>query len=119
MTLIRRTPHCRDQLPTKQDLSPARRKLLEKLQQVNFGQIRHLQVNAGEPVFARKTAVIRHVKLGADNGPHPKLAMDQFVLHPKVVELLAELDRLQNGWIDRIEVCHGIPLDLFVREAAA
>ena len=74
---------------------------------------------AGEPVFARKTAVIRHVKLGADSSPHPKLAMDQFVLHPKVVELFAELDRLQNGWIDRIEVCHGIPLDLFVREAAA
>jgi hypothetical protein len=45
--------------------------------------------------------------------------MDQFVLHPKVVELFAELDRLQNGWIDRIEVCHGLPLDLFVREAAA
>src|SRR5262245_48467603 len=119
MSLIRRTPRCRDALPTKQDLSPARRRLLERLQHVNFGQIRNLQLQGGEPVFARKTKVLRHVKFGGDNGPAPQLALDQFALQAKVVELFHEMTRLQNGWIDQIEVRHGLPMQMVVREEAA
>jgi len=104
---------------TKASLSRPRRRLLELMQQVNFGRIEGLTVRDGEPVLDPPPRVIREIKFGAENGPRPELGSDDFLLKAQVVELFAELDRLRNGTIDTIEVKHGLPFRMIVTEDAA
>ena len=41
---------------TKQSLSPARRRLVELMQEVNFGRIEGLHVRDGEPILEQAPA---------------------------------------------------------------
>jgi hypothetical protein len=103
---------------TKASLSPNRRRLLELMQQLNFGQLRSLIIRGGDPVFDPPPHVVREVKFGRENGARPEEKLADFLLKSQVVELLHEFDRLQNGTID-IEVKHGLPFRMIVTEAAA
>ena len=58
-------------VPSKASLSPPRRRLIELMQQINFGRIESLLVRNGEPAFDPAPVVIREVKFGGDNGPRP------------------------------------------------
>lgn len=103
----------------KASLQPARRLLLERLQQINFGRLEGLVVRDRQPVLDPPPTIIREVKFGGDNGPRPELHVDDFALKSQVVELFAVLDELRDGVIDLLEVKHGLPFRMLVREAAA
>ena len=103
----------------KASLSPARRRLLEVLQQVNFGRVESLAIVNGEPVLDPPPRIVREIKFGAENGPRPEISSADFLLKQQVVELLAVLDKMQNGVIDVIEVKHGLPFRAIVTEVAA
>jgi hypothetical protein len=102
----------------KSRLSPARRELVELLQEVNFGRVEGLAVRAGQPVFSPPPRVVREVKFGGDNGPRPERAAGDFELKAQVVDLFAALDRLGDGVVDLIEVKHGLPFKMEVAEPA-
>lgn len=101
---------------TKVSLSAGRRRLLEVLQEINFGRIEALVVRNGEPVLAPDTRVVREVRFGSENGPRRELSIGDFVLKAQVVELFDLLDRMDNGMVERLEVKHGLPFRVDVQE---
>lgn len=104
---------------SKQDLSSCRAWLLELMQDINFGRIEQMLIRNGDPVRDPRPVVVREVKFGGKNGPHPEFGANDFLLKQKVVELFAFFDRLQNGLIDAIEIQDGLPFRMIVREVPA
>ena len=47
---------------TKEALSPARKRLIELMQEINYGRIEELQIRDGEPVFNPPPTVLRQPK---------------------------------------------------------
>lgn len=100
-------------VPRKSDLSPARRRLVELMQQINYGQIEGLEVRGGEPVFDPRPGVRYEVKLGAkDSAPRPESAAQDFHLKPALVALFERFDELVDVKIERVEVQGGLPFKL-------
>jgi hypothetical protein len=104
---------------TKAALTPGQRRLVELMQQLNFGRIEDLAVRDGDPVFDPPPWVVREVKFGGENGPRPESGTADFLLKTQVVELFQHFDRVGNGTIEAIEVKHGLPFRMLVPEAVA
>ncbi len=104
---------------TKGALSPGRRRLLELLQQINFGRLESLIIRDGEPIFEPMPLRRLEVKFGGENGPRPELSHADFALKQQVVDLFVYFDQLQDGVIDVLEVKHGLPFRMMVTEGAA
>jgi hypothetical protein len=56
----------------KSSLLESHRRLVELMQQVNFGHFENLVIRNGQPVFSPPPRIIREVKLGGENGPRPE-----------------------------------------------
>lgn len=102
--------------PTKSSLTPARRRLLELLQRLNFGRVEGLTVRAGQPLFDPAPCVTREVKFCADNGPRPEAGSPDFTLKGQQAELFDQLDRLGDGVVQLLEVKHGLPFRMLLAE---
>ncbi|MGE0769298.1 MAG: hypothetical protein AB7L90_22880 [Hyphomicrobiaceae bacterium] len=100
-------------------LPPSRRGLLQQMQHLNFGRFEGLVIRDGQPVLEPPPTKVLEIKIGGENGPRPEIAAGDFLLKQQVVELFAFLDRLQNGVIDVLEVKHGLPFHMEMREDAA
>jgi hypothetical protein len=98
----------------KRSLSQPRRRLLELMQQLNFGKIEGLQVRDREPVLDPLPRVVQEFKFGGENGPRPEAAASDFLLKSQHTELLEQFDRLGTGTVELIEVKHGLPFRMFV-----
>jgi hypothetical protein len=103
----------------KASLSPARRRLLEVLQQVNFGRIESVVIKDGEPFFDSPLRIMREIKFGSENGPRPEIDTSDFLLKSQVVELFVLFGTLRDGTIDVLEIKNGLPFRAIVREGAA
>ena len=103
----------------KTDLSPERRRLVEKMQRLSFGHIEGLHVRNGEPVFDPPPRVVREVKFGGQNGPRPEATKGDFALKNEVVDLFAHLEEVGNGVITRLDIKHGLPFGMAIEEAVA
>lgn len=101
---------------TKSTLSPARRRLLELMQELGFGHIENLVVRGGQPVFHPEPRVVYEVKFGGENGPRPERAAADFRLKTQHLELFEQLDALGDATIEKLEVKHGLPFRLFHAE---
>jgi hypothetical protein len=97
---------------TKEGLSPARQRLVQVMQDLNFGRIEGLLLRHGEPVFEPPPRLIQTIKLGGDNGPRPELQRADFALKSQVVELFNHFADLADGSIEVLEVQHGLPFKL-------
>jgi hypothetical protein len=104
---------------SKSSLSPARQRLVELMQDLNFGHIERLEILDSQPVFDPPPRVVREIKFGARNGPRPEAALRDFVLKAQLVEFFACLDTIGDGVIERLEVQHGLPFRVALEEAAA
>ena len=104
---------------TSSGLSASRRLLLREMQRVNFGRFECVVISGGEPVVDPRPTIVREHKFGGENGPRPELASDDFLLKQQVVELFAFFDELQNGVIDVLDIKHGLPFRVIVREVPA
>ncbi len=102
----------------KNDLSPARRLLLDRMQRVNYGRILNIQVLGGEPVFTPQTRIERLVRFGGENHSRPESGLDDFELKDKVVELFDLLERMGDGLVLKLEIKGGLPFDMIVEERA-
>lgn len=106
-------------MQTKSLLTASRRRLLEVMQEINYGLIEGLVILDGEPVFDPPPRRVRDVKFCAENGPRPEAAIEDFALKAQVRDLFAHLDALGNGTIRRLEVQRGLPFRMQVEEDAA
>ena len=103
---------------TLASLPSERRRLLKRMQQINFGRIENLVLKGGQPVLSPSPRVVREVKFGGENGPCPEASIEDFALKAQVVELLRYMDKLQDGVIGVLEIKHGLPFRMAVEDAA-
>jgi hypothetical protein len=104
---------------SKHTLSPKRVLLLEWMQKINFGRIENLQIRDGEPVLEPRPVFVREIKFAGENGPRPELSAIDFQLKLQVVEFFTFMNNLSCGTIEVLEVKHGLPFRLTVREEPA
>ena len=104
---------------TRRTLSPARRWLVETLQKLNFGRLEQLEVRDGEPIDSLTLEIVREIKFGGENGPRPELHTTDFLLKSQVIELLEHFDRVRDCHVDVLEIKHGLPFRMMVRETAS
>lgn len=103
---------------SKQSLSMSRTRLLEKMQEMNFGRIHQIEVRDGEPAFTPTTRIERHIKFGGENRPRPESGLDDFTLKRNVIELFETFERLGNGTIKQLEIKGGLPFGMIIEEQA-
>ncbi len=99
---------------SKSDLPEANSRLVELMQQLNFGRIEGLPVRGGRPVLDPPPRIIREIKIGGDNGPRPEALGYDFALKAQHVELFAHLADLGECTVVVLEVKHGLPFRLLV-----
>lgn len=105
-------------LPTKGALSRNRQRLVEAMQQLNFGRIEGLEIRGGEPRFSPAPRVIQEIKIGSgDNGARPELGREDFALKASVIELFEHFDGLCDGTIAVVEVRYGLPFRVIVERS--
>jgi hypothetical protein len=100
----------------KLELNYDRRNLLEKMQDLNFGQILNIQICDGEPRFTSMTQIERSIRFGRDNHFRPEMSLNDFILKDSVVELFETLDQMDNGLILKLEIKGGLPFGMVVEE---
>lgn len=93
----------------KASLSPARRRVLELCQSINFGRIENLVIRDGEPVLDPLPLIHRDIKFGGENGPRPELSTVDCCLKKEHIQLFALFDQNPNDTIERLEVQSGLP----------
>ncbi len=73
--------------PTRQSISPARRDLLDRCHEAQFGQLLNLIVEDVEPRFGPNTRLVRTVTFNGIDNPSRKPGTDDFELKRPWVEL--------------------------------
>ncbi len=94
---------------SKQSLSPARRRLLEIMQETNFGRIERLLIRHGEPVLDPAPAISRDIVLGKVNPPNVAREKADFALKDQVVSLFDHFDRERMLVVESLTVQNGLP----------
>jgi hypothetical protein len=90
-------------------LSAPRQQLVRLCQATNYGYIRSVEVKDAEPILSPEPSVWVEVKLDVDAGARPEVDLADFALPDEICRLMARLDEIQNGAIEKIEVRAGIP----------
>ena len=101
----------------KGDLSEQRKRLVELMQEINYGRIEGLRVQNGEPVFDPPPTVLRLFLFGKDNGPNESRGNDGFALKKKVAELFEVFDRERSLSIQELMIDNGLPVRMTVADA--
>jgi len=91
------------------DLSPARRRLIELMQTINFGRIEDLWVRESEPVLDPPPRALREVKFASETGSRPETRLTDFALRDQHRDLFELLDEIGDGVVSRLIVKHGLP----------
>ena len=99
---------------TKAALTPARRRLVEVMQGVNFGRP---EVREWEPVFKPPPRVVRQIVFGKTNGSNACRVNDGFALKKKVAELFEIFDRERTLSIQELVIENGLPVRMTVADA--
>ena len=102
---------------TKAALTPARKRLIELMQEINYGRIERLEVRDGEPVFDPPPTVLRLFLFGKDNGPNVSRSNDGFALKKKVAELFEVFDQERSLSIQELMIDNGLPVRMTVADA--
>ena len=97
-----------------QQLSAPRQYLVRLCQLINFGRIEDLELRRGEPVFSPAPRVFLDVRLDLEDAVRSEQGLPDFAIPEEIHRLLARLDAIQDGNIERIEVRAGIPRRLIV-----
>ena len=95
-------------------LSTPRQRLVRRCQAINYGYIERLQVKNSEPIFKPETLVYVEIKLDVDDCARSEVGLADFALPDEILRLLAQLDEIQNGTIEKLEVRAGIPRRLIL-----
>lgn len=103
---------------TKRSLSPARRRLVELMQEVNFGRIESLRILDGDPTFDPPPRILRDVLFGKTNAPNAARGRDDFALKEQVIELFDVFDRERSVAVESLVVQNGLPVRMTVAGTA-
>jgi hypothetical protein len=101
---------------SKSSLSPSEQRLVELLQEINFGRVEHLQIRGGQPVFDPPPDIIQTRKLGSHTVARQEASLDDFWLRLPVVDLVQTIREFGHGEIRLLTVLHGLPHVLEIRQ---
>ena len=101
----------------KSDLSPDRRWLLEKMQRLGFGRIKHLVIANGEPLRSPPPRIYRQRRFNGPNASRPEVELGDFIVKRQVLGFFEELDCLGNTVIATLEVRDGLPFSIALEES--
>jgi hypothetical protein len=90
-------------------LSPSRRTLIRIIQSLNYGSILNLRVVNGEVNFDLPPEVLVDIRLDEEVGARAELELGDFTLCAEVCRLLAQIEVLKNGTIEKVVVHGGLP----------
>jgi len=91
-------------------LSPTRQRLVRAMQRIRYGRITNLTIRDGEPVFYPKPEAYQDRKhQHTDTVAQPRTIDSDFALKAEVVDLFAEMSRLDNAVILNLEIKEGLP----------
>ena len=90
-------------------LSTPRQRLVHLCQAINYGHIQRLEVTNFEPMVKPDTLVYIEIKLDVEDCARSEVGLADFVLPDEILRLMAQLEQIQNGVIDKIEVRAGLP----------
>lgn len=93
----------------KSDLSPSRQWLVEAMQRIGYGRLKHLVIVGGEPLVNPRPRLYRDRRLTGPNAGRRESHLADFILKESVVRLFEEFDRIGNGTVARLEVRDGLP----------
>lgn len=93
----------------KSNLTPPKQRLIELMQDINFGRITNITVRDGEPELTHESVIECEIKLSGHNGPRPEINHDDFALKQEVVELFEQLTRMGTGTIRELSIKAGLP----------
>ncbi len=96
-------------------LSGSKQKLIRIVQTINYGSILNLTVINGELNFDPGPEVLIDIRLDEEVLPRPETNLNEFSLGVEVCRLLAQIEVLQNGSIERIIVHAGVPRRVTLR----
>ena len=102
---------------TKAALTPAKRRLVEVMQEIRYGRLEGLEVRDWEPVLDPPPRVVQQIVFGKTNGPNARRANDGFVLKKKVAELFDVFDRERSFLILELVIDNGLPVRMAVADA--
>ena len=95
---------------TKRTLSEHWKRLVEMMQELNFGRVLFF-VLAGQPDFTRPVRTVRTMKTaGGNNGTRPEARRADFELRKEVMTLLDHVARAPDGAQVTVKVEHGLPV---------
>ncbi len=101
---------------TKQMLSEPWKRLVETMQELNFGRVVFF-VLAGQPDFTRPVRVVRTVKTaGGNNGARPEARSADFQLRKEVTTTLDHVAQAPDGAQVTVKVEHGLPVLIEIEE---
>lgn len=103
----------------KSHLTPSQRRLVELMQDINFGRISDLPIKDGEPMLIADTVVEREIKFSGQNGPRPELEQDDFDLKQEVMVMLDHFAQISDGCVASLEIKHGLPFLMRTRTSLA
>ena len=101
-----------------QDLSPARKRLVEEMQTLGYGRLLNREIRDGEPVYdppPERTRVLLLGRRGQDATPTREA---DFALKKEHRELFALFDREQMLLIKELVVENGLPARVVLSEVA-
>jgi hypothetical protein len=96
-------------------LSKPRQVLIRLCQRVNYGSILNVQVTDGDPCFDAPPEAIVDIRLDGDVAARRELDLPDFALPAETCRLLAQIDSLKNGVIEKIVVHDGVPRRVVMR----
>ncbi len=102
----------------KSDLSLARRWLVENMQKISYGRVKHLVIVKGQPLTDPPPRMYRDYRLTGGNSRRREEQIPDFILKDQVIQLFGEFDRIGNGVISRLEVRDGLPYGMTLEEPA-
>ena len=91
------------------ELSKPRQRLIRLCQRVNYGSALNLLVTDGDICLDAPHEVIFEVRLDGDITRRHELDLTDFTLPVEVCRLLAQIDALKGGVIEKIVIHDGIP----------
>ncbi len=104
--------------PTKfSELTPSRKTLMRMMQGLNYGAILNVQIVDGNVSFDDKVETLVDIRLDEELKARTELKLDDFILPAEASRLMAALDAVQNGTIERIIVHAGLPRRMTLRSA--
>jgi hypothetical protein len=103
------------QTPNFLQLSKPRQVLIRLCQRVNYGSILNVQVIDGDVCFNGPPDVTTDVKLDGEVALRRELDLKDFALPIESCRLLAQIDFIKNGVIEKIVVQDGVPRRVVLR----